>query len=69
MSDKEYDLESKMRQESDYVELKMRKARSKAGYTRARNKHTDTILEDSVNRELARGHLDKVDENMDRCSA
>lgn len=66
MSDKVEDFETKIRQESAYVELKMRKSRSKAGYTNARNRLRDTLLNDGVNRDLAREHLGEVEENMDR---
>ncbi|KAH3823727.1 hypothetical protein DPMN_125545 [Dreissena polymorpha] len=61
----EMEDEDRHLQESRIVELKMRKSRSKANFTRTRNKLKEEVNSDTVDKSVMKELLDKLECAMD----
>ena len=57
--------EEVIQQENVLLDLKMAKSRAKAAHTRAKNKLKDSLAEETLDIDLCREQLDKVEETMD----
>ncbi|KAH3861886.1 hypothetical protein DPMN_024839 [Dreissena polymorpha] len=60
MNDKEDEDTPQEAPQENLVELKGKKSRCKAAFTRARNKMKDILSDDAPNKDLAKESLDKL---------
>ncbi|KAH3773128.1 hypothetical protein DPMN_174482 [Dreissena polymorpha] len=65
MDDKEDEDTPQEAPKENLVELKVKKSRCKAPFTRACNKMNDILRDNTPNKDLAKEFLDKFEEAMD----